>query len=121
VQGAKPIGYYYRAGPPDNNNGIGGLYDILGPNNFSVEKASYAKLRELLLSYRIGPIGGVGDWVVNVAGRNLFTLTGYRGFDPEVGIGTSAGGQINSAAVNAVDAFTFPNLRTFSAGLSTAF
>jgi len=47
------------------------------------------------------------------------TFTNYRGFDPEVGIGPSAGGQANSAAINAVDAFTFPNLRTFTMGVST--
>lgn len=123
VQSAKPIGYYYRAGPPDNNNGLGGLYDILGPNNFSVEKASFAKLRELLVAYRVGSVSGVGDWTVSLVARNLFTITGYRGFDPEVGIGSStgAGGQLNSGALNAVDAFTFPNLRTFSLGLRTAF
>src|SRR2546430_15323988 len=46
VASAKPIGYYYRAARPDNNNGLGGLYDILFPNSFSVEKASYAKLRD---------------------------------------------------------------------------
>jgi hypothetical protein len=51
-------------------------------------------------------------------GRNLFTLTGYRGFDPEVGI---AGGQTNSAAINAIDAFTFPNVRSFTLGVSTSF
>ncbi len=121
VATAKPIGYYYRAGPPDNNNGIGGLYDILGPNNFSVEKASYAKIRELLVSYHIGPIRGVGDWQASLVGRNLVTFTSYRGFDPEVGIGPTAGGQVNSAAINAVDSFTFPNLRTFTVGVSTSF
>ncbi len=122
VQSAKPIGYYWRAAPPDNI-GTGGLYDILGPNNFSVEKASYAKLRELLVSYRIGPISGVGDWVVSLVGRNVATITKYRGFDPEVGIGSGAGqgGQLNSGALNAVDAFTFPNLRTFTVGVSTKF
>ncbi len=121
VATAKPIGYYYRAGPPDNNNGIGGLYDILGPNNFSVEKASYAKIRELLVSYHIGSIRGVGDWQASLVGRNLVTFTSYRGFDPEVGIGPTAGGQGNSAAINAVDSFTFPNLRTFTVGVSTSF
>jgi hypothetical protein len=118
LQTAKPIGYYYRAARPDNNNGLGGLYDILGPNNFSVEDASYAKLRELLVSYHLGPLGGSGDWAISLVGRNLFTLTGYRGFDPEVGI---AGGQTNSAAINAIDAFTFPNVRSFTLGVSTSF
>jgi len=118
VQTAKPIGYYYRAAPPDNGSGVGGFYDILGPNNFTVEDASYAKLRELSLSYHIGRIGGAGDWAVSAVGRNLLTLTGYRGFDPEVGIG---GGDGASRAINAVDAFVFPNLRTFTVRVSTSF
>jgi TonB-linked SusC/RagA family outer membrane protein len=117
VKAAKPIGYYWRAPQPDGA-GIGGFYDILGPNNYSVEDASYAKLRELLVSYHIGAIGGAGDWQVSLVGRNLFTLTGYRGFDPEVGI---AGGEAGSAAINAVDAFTFPNTRSFTIGLSSSF
>ena len=42
----------------------------------------------------------------------------YRGYDPEVGNG---GGQLNSAALNGVDYFNFPNLRTFTLQLSTSF
>jgi TonB-linked SusC/RagA family outer membrane protein len=114
---AKPIGYYYRAAPGDGT-GIGGFYDILGPNSFTVEDASYAKLRELAVSYHIGRIGNVGDWDFSLSGRNLLTITGYRGFDPEVGI---TGGDGASRAINAVDAFVFPNLRTFTVRLSTSF
>jgi len=118
VETAKPMGYYYRAGNPDNPTGLGGFYDILGPNNFSVEDASYAKLRELSLSYHLGRVGGSGDWDVSVSARNLVTITGYRGFDPETGI---TGGDGASRALNAVDAFSFPNLRTFAVRLSTSF
>jgi len=126
VENAKPIGYYYRAAPPDNGSGVGGFYDLLGPNNFSVEDASYAKLRELAVSYDIGRIAGSGNWSVTLVGRNLFTITGYRGFDPEVGIATNPGGNPNtniagSRAINAVDAFVFPNLRTFTVRLATTF
>jgi hypothetical protein len=48
----------------------------------------------------------------------VFTISHYKGFDPEVGIG---GGQSSSATVNAIDAYTFPNLRTFTLALSTSF
>jgi TonB-linked SusC/RagA family outer membrane protein len=120
VETAKPLGYYWRAGPP-TAAGLGGFYHILAPTNYTVEDASYAKLRELLVSYHVGPISGVGDWEVSVIGRNLFTLTGYRGFDPEVGIpGGNAGGTA-TAAINAIDAFTFPNLRSLTVGISTGF
>ena len=122
VQDAKPIGYYWRTSAQDGFTGLGGFYDQLAPNSETVEDASYAKLRELLFSYHIGPIARTGDWDISIVGRNLFTITGYRGFDPEVGL--SGGTQLNgagSAAINAVDAFTFPNLRTFTVGLSSTF
>jgi hypothetical protein len=62
----------------------------------------------------------VGDWTVSFVGRNLYTFTDYKGFDPEVGV-TGATGITGSSALNAVDAFNFPNLRTFNFSLSTRF
>jgi len=117
---AIPQSYYYRAGPPDNANGIGGLYDVLGPNDFSVERASFARLREVVASYRFGKVGGVGDWNVSLIGRNLYTWTKYRGFDPEVGIQGNSG-QAGSGVLNAVDNFTFPNIRTVTFSIGTSF
>jgi TonB-linked SusC/RagA family outer membrane protein len=116
VETAKPLGYYWRAGGAAG--GLGGFYDILAPNSRFVETASFAKLRELLVSYSLGPIMGAGNWEVSIVGRNLFTITGYKGFDPEVGI---TGGTAGSAAVSAIDSFTFPGLRSFTFGLSTSF
>lgn len=125
VEAAKPIGYYYRAPLPDNGSGIGGFYDILGPNNRFMEDASYTKLRELSGSFRIGRVGAIrGDWSVSVVGRNLLTWTSYSGFDPEVGLATSFAANTNTAGsgiINAVDAFTFPPLRSISFVLSSAF
>jgi TonB-linked SusC/RagA family outer membrane protein len=119
VQSAKPLGYYFRAGSGlGGSSGVGGLYDVLGANNHSAEDASFVKLREVTLTYNVGAIGGQGNWTVGLVGRNLLTFTDYRGYDPEVGNG---GGQLNSAALNAVDYFNFPNLRTFTIQLSTAF
>ena len=130
IETAKPVGYYWRGGPPDHPAGIGGFYNALAPNSRFVEDGSYMKLREATISYRIGPIGGVGDWDVSVVGRNLLTWTDYKGFDPEVGVVSGdtfstalfpTSGQGASAALNAVDAFGFPNLRTFTFGVSTRF
>jgi hypothetical protein len=119
LQTAKPIGYYYRVGPSDNAAGIGGFYDILGPNSRFVEDASFTKLRELSASYHVGNVGK-GDFTFSVIGRNLKTWTKYRGFDPEVGAGVtnSASG---SGLINAVDAFTFPQLRTLSFVITAGF
>jgi len=117
VADAKPLGYYWRVGPQESS-GIGGLYDVLGPNNNSVEDASYVKFREMNVSYNVGPVRRVGDWTVSVIGRNLKTWTKYTGFDPEVGF---AGGTTGSSVINAVDAYTFPSMRTVTFALSTKF
>lgn len=121
LEEAKPVGYYWRAGPGTGGNasGLGGFYDILGPNRETVEDASYMKLRELSLSYRVGRVLNTGDWTVGVVGRNLAMWTkDYRGFDPEVGL---PGGPLNNAALNGVDRFTYPNQRQVTFSLSSAF
>jgi TonB-linked SusC/RagA family outer membrane protein len=118
VETAKPIGYYWRAQPPDNSQGIGGLYDFLGPNNLTVEDASFVKLRELSVGYRIGRLGRYGDWTVNLVGRNLLTWSEYTAFDPETGLGGGANG---SGILNAADAFNFPQLRTFTLQFNVGF
>ena len=122
VEDAKPIGYYYRAGPSaagGGSTGVGGLYNVLGPTNESVEDASYVKLREVSLSYNVGAVGGQGNWTVGLVGRNLHTWTKYRGYDPEVG--RSGDTQLGNSALVGIDYFTFPNLRTFTLQVSTAF
>jgi TonB-linked SusC/RagA family outer membrane protein len=128
VATAKPLGYDYRAPAPDHPNGLGGLYDVLGPNSRMVEDASYVKLREVTVGYHIGALGAVGgDWSIAATGRNLKTWTKYTGFDPEVGFGAVSGqggsssNAPGSAILNAVDAFQFPNLRTFTVQLATSF
>jgi len=126
VEAAKPLGYYYRAAAPDQSR-LGGLYDILGPNNAVTEDASYVKLREINIGFHLGQFGSTGgDWNLSLIGRNLHTWTKYTGFDPEVGFGavSGAGSTTNgsgSAAINAIDAFQFPNLRTFTLSLSSSF
>jgi TonB-linked SusC/RagA family outer membrane protein len=120
VEDAKPIGYYYRAGPADGLGGLGGFYNTLSPNNHFVEDASFIKLRELSASYRLGQVAGFGDWTVSLVGRNLKTWTDYTGFDPETGV-ASSGGRAGSGLINAIDAFTFPQLRTVSIVLNASF
>ena len=121
VEDAKPIGYFWRRGPsasPGGNAGIGGFYDALGPSSYSVEDASYVKLREVNVAYRIGAVGGKGDWKVGVVGRNLKTWSDFRGFDPEAGNTT---GPFNSSVLTPVSGYRFPNLRTVTVQLSTSF
>lgn len=57
--------------------------DPMGNSRFSnrwIEDASYIKLKEIMLSYKIDFMSGA---TVFVAGENLFTATKYLGLDPE--------------------------------------
>jgi hypothetical protein len=117
VENAKPLGYYWRVGPPEAS-GVGGYYGQLNSNLTSVENGSYLKVREARIGYHVGPILGTGDWTASLVGRNLKTWTRYKGFDPETG---SSYGNNGSPVLSANDSYTAPNLRIFTFGLFTRF
>lgn len=72
------------------------------------EDASYAKLKSVNLSYAfpefISKKLGMQKLKLFVQGQNLFTITGYKGYDPEAAFPVG-----------------LPNLRVFSAGLHADF
>lgn len=116
VENAKPMGYYWRAPQPEHGSGVGGIYDVLGSNNHTVQKGTYTKLREVSATYQIGAIRGVGDFSVTAVGRNLYTITDFLGWDPEVG-----GSALNSSAFGGTAAYQYPQTRTFTLTVGTRF
>ncbi len=84
-----------------------------------VEKGDYAKLKNILLAYNI-PLANnkisknISSIRVYIQAVNLFTLTNYRGSDPEVSIN---GNSIHSGKDQNVP----PNAQVFSAGLNIGF
>ena len=113
---AKPMGYYWRAPQPDNGAGVGGFYDVLGSNNQTVQKGSYTKLREVSVGYQLGAIRGIGDFSLTLVGRNLYTITDFLGWDPEVG-----GSVLESGGFGSTAAFQYPQTRTFTFTIGTRF
>ena len=94
------------------------IYDVNSDNSWFREDGDWLKVRELSLGYTLPQatvqslFGDTFDRVtVNVIGRNLLTLTGYRGYDPEVG---GPRGSLGSATLGRVDSFGYPNFRTFT-------
>jgi TonB-linked SusC/RagA family outer membrane protein len=112
----KPLGYYqswYGIGASNVN----GIY---------VEDGTFTKLRELSLAYRLGPdvlrrvpglraLNGLG---VTLTGRNLYTWTNYKGFDPDTG---RTGGDTGSAVIARVDHYNYPPFRTWTLGMEVMF
>ena len=71
-------------------NGDGGGFGTVGAQ--FVEDGSFAKLREISLTYTIDQpffrnLTGFSSADIRIAGRNLKTWTKYTGFDPEVNLG----------------------------------
>ncbi len=90
--------------------------DPLGNSRFSdrwIEDGSYLKLKELSLSYDFNIKSSyITGLTVFGTCENLFTLTNYKGYDPEIVSSSS-----NNPLYQGVDAFTTPTARTFYIGL----
>ncbi len=85
------------------------------PSTRYLEKGDYLKLSNLSVSYQIGDIGtAIRNLNITLTGQNLFVLTGYNGFDPEVNTDGSSGG-IPSLGIEYIP---YPSSRTFLLGLS---
>lgn len=85
-------------------------------NSANVEDGSFVKLKNIILSYRIpvARIPSISSARVYVQGSNLFTITNYRGSDPEVSINGNSinGGKDQNVPVNAT---------VFTIGLNVGF
>ena len=108
----KALGYY----------GVG-FYNGLDANDFFVEKGSYAKLKELAISYtlaqdqlrRMGFLRGLREMRVSFIARNLFTITNYSGLDPEVS------GLAGDPFQVRMDWFQYPQFRTYTGSIELGF
>ena len=108
----KALGYY----------GVG-FYNGLEANDFFIESGSYAKLKELSVSYtlandqlrRVGFLRGVRELRIAFIARNLFTITKYSGLDPEVSGLNGDPFQVR------MDWFQYPQFRTFTGSIELGF
>ena len=84
-----------------------------------IEDGSYIRLKSVSLSYTfdkklINKIG-LDNVRINVTGSNLLTITGYDGYDPEIGASTA------SNNVFGLDNGRYPSPTSFSIGLNLTF
>jgi hypothetical protein len=93
------------------------LYSAADPTEYFVEDAGFVKLRELSVKYRLPQryagalrrLGATGA-SFSVIGRNLWTSTSYKGYDPEVG-----------GTIVRRDSFDYPRYRTFTGSIELTF
>jgi len=83
-----------------------------------LEKGDYVRLSNLSFGYSFNfESKYMKSLRLFVTGQNLFVITKYTGFDPEVNIDKS----VNNAQSFGIDYTQYPRARTFSAGLTAAF
>ena len=112
VRVANPDASLPRAiiGDPNDNDRISDRY---------VEDGSYLRLKNLALGYtfpkKLIKSLGVENLRLYCNIQNLFTITGYDGYDPEIGVSTM------SINVMGVDYGRYPSPTTYSFGLNMSF
>jgi hypothetical protein len=110
---AKKPSVYYTANPVAASGSSGLSADTRV--DWFAEKASYLKVAEAQVRYRFDELPflryvGVRQGSVSLIGRNLFNITGYSGFDPEVG---EANVRIDEVGYPRYRNFTFRTQLTF--------
>ncbi|MBX3242596.1 MAG: SusC/RagA family TonB-linked outer membrane protein [Chitinophagaceae bacterium] len=85
------------------------------PSTRYLEKGDYMKLANATISYRVGNIGrAIKNVNISLTGQNIFVLTKYKGFDPEVNTDGGTGG-IPSLGIEYIP---YPSARNFLLGVN---
>jgi iron complex outermembrane receptor protein len=86
-----------------------------------LKDGAFFRLNNLSLGYNVNTKAiGLGKWVqglrLSVTGQNLFVITKYDGFDPEVNIDRTIGGTTSYG----IDYLSYPKARTVVFGLNVS-
>lgn len=97
---------------PSNTNTVSTRY---------LENGAFLRLNNATLAYSLNPqVIGMDKWLDNVrlsvTGQNLFIITDYTGFDPELNTGSST-----DSKSYGIDYYTYPKARTVVFGLNVSF
>lgn len=113
---------YYDAWSPTNTNGTNPRlgYDVNDTTIFSdrfVEDGSFLRLSNVTLAYQLPAelIPGINSASISISGQNLWLLSDYTGFDPEVNSFSFDPSRVG------IDWNSFPNQRSFTLGLNVSF
>lgn len=84
-------------------------------SDYAIEDGTYLRCKNLTLGYTLPQIKGISRCRIYLSGNNLFTITNYTGFDPEVN--TFAG----SNTLIGIDNLVYPQARSFIGGVQLTF
>lgn len=108
ITSGRNIDLYAYQSPEDKGSGA------VASTRF-LEKGDYVKLRNATFLYNVGPIGKfIKSSSVFIGGTNLFVLTKFKGFDPEVNVDKSS----NNYPSRSIEYIPYPTPRTISGGIN---
>jgi iron complex outermembrane receptor protein len=85
------------------------------PSTRYLESGDYLKLGNATITYRLGDIGRfIRNASIYLSGNNLFVVSNYKGFDPEVNIDKA----LNGIPSLGIDYIGYPTARTFLFGVN---
>jgi len=91
------------------------LANPIAPSTRYLEKGDYLKLNNASVGYRIGNLGkAFRNVTVSLTGQNLFVITKFTGFDPEVNVDKS----INGIPSRGIEYIPYPSARTILLGIN---
>ena len=80
-----------------------------------LENGNYLKLASASLNYSFGKVGNIfNNASVYVTGQNLFVITKFTGFDPEVNVNKS----LNGVPSSSIEYAPYPSARTITFGVN---
>jgi iron complex outermembrane receptor protein len=80
-----------------------------------LESGNYLKLTNATLSYGVGNVGKIFKGInVYVTGQNLFVITKFSGFDPEVNVDKN----VNGVPSVGIEYIPYPSARTVTFGVN---
>jgi len=91
------------------------LASAVAPSTRYLESGNYVKLSNVTLSYALGDLGRAFKGAsIYAIGQNLFVITNYQGFDPEVNTNKA----VNGVPSAGIDYAGYPTARTFTFGVN---
>ena len=89
--------------------------NAITPSTRFLESGSFFKLGNATISYKLGAIGkAVKNANIYISGSNLFVISSYKGFDPEVNVDKN----LNGIPSLGIDYIGYPTSRTFLLGVN---
>ena len=121
--------YSFKPGADNTNAKVGApVYGQTGsfsnPDERLIEDGAYVRLKNVRLSYSLPTkyLKGIKTFTVFANGENLFILTKFRSWDPEVnGLAGGADGDMKNRTRIGVEYNIYPTARTFTCGIQMSF